>query len=193
MNSQVTFRASDVFDHVNVNDLYRSDQWTCNAVVEHLVDHYASTEWSSIRDLVHALEMDHWAAGSFGVIYNHEVAAFIGRNMLDIEEIVAEYIDATGETPKFRTFSDMLALAFDMAAHSIAMAIEHADLSLVINAVDYLDPSPEVIITDDPEDMVAEIIQTRLDMEVQHSPTTVPESDLAAMEETLAELVRVEL
>ena len=189
----ITFRASDIFEQVNLSDLFKSNGWTCNAVVEHIADCFADNEYSSIDSLVRDLEMAHWGAASLGLIYYTEQAEFlnVAANRDDVEEVFNDLLDNMGEPIEVRTFSDMLIHALDHACNEIASLIDHADLSIVINAVDYLDPNPEVIITDDPDETVADIIQHRLDMEVQHSPYSLSEEDLDELEETLSDLIRI--
>ena len=192
MTNAFTFTASDVFQQVNLSDLF-SNGFTSNAVVQHIADHFADNEYSSIDSLVRDLEMAHWGAGSLGLIYYSEQADFlnVAANGDDVEEVFENLMDSMGEPIEIREISDMLIHALDHACNAIAGLIYHADLSVVISAVEYLDPNPEVIITDDHNGTVADIIQARLDMEVQHSTATVSEEDYAAMEETLGELVRI--
>jgi hypothetical protein len=192
MKNAFTFTASDVFQQVNLSDLF-SNGLACNAVVQHVADHFADNEYNSIDSLVRDLELAHWSAGSLGLIYYTEQAEFlnVASNRDDVEEVFADLLDNMGEPIEVREFSDMLIHALDHACNAIASLIDYADLSVVINAVDYMDPNPEVIITDDLDGTVAEVIQYRLDMEVQHSPYTLSEDDLAAMEETISELVRI--
>ena len=182
----ITFTASDVFQQVNLSDLF-SNGWACNAVVEHIADHFADNEYDSIDSLVRDLEMAHWAACSFGLVYYSEQAEFlnVAANRDDVEEVFEDLLDNMGAPIEVRTFSDMLIQALDYASNAIATLIYHADLSIVINAVDYLDPNPEVIITDDPDETIAEIIQYRTEVQADMA------DDLAAMEETLSELVRI--
>ena len=189
--SNATFRASDVFEKISLP--YSDNMGNQNAVVDHLVSLYGDAEYDSVASLVRDLEMAHWAAGSFNLIYTHEIETFISHHMSDIEDIVREYADNMGEQPQVSTFSDFLIIALDVASNDIASAIEYADLKAVVNAVDYMDTAPEVIICDswEAEDKVSEIIQHRMDMEVQHSPTWMNSDELMALEETLGELVRV--
>ena len=200
MTNAITFTASEVFAQVNLSDLF-SNGFACNAVVEYIADYFADNEYSSIDSLVRDLEMAHWSAGSLGLIYYSEQAAFlnVSTNRDDVEVVFNDLLDSIGEPFEkhyeggIRTFSDMLIHALDHASNAIASLIYHADLSAVINAVDYMDPNPEVIICEriEAEDKLAEIIQARLDMEVQHSPTWLNSDELMAMEETISELVRI--
>ena len=192
-SNAITFTASTVFEQVNLSDLFKSNHWTCNAVVEHVADYFADNEYSSIDSLVRDLEMAHWGAGSLGLIYYSEQAEFLNAaaNRDDVEEVFADLLDSMGEPIEIREMSDMLIQALDHACNAIASLIYHADLSIVINAVDYLDPNPEVIITADPDETVADVIQYRLDMEVQYSPYSLSEEDLADLEETISELVHI--
>ena len=188
MTSNVTFKASDVFAKINLPFATAFNQ---NAVVENITEYFGDAEYSAIDDMVRDLQMAHYAAGSLGMCYTHDLDDFLKANLNDIEEVLAEYIDAMGEKLQVETFSDMAVLALDYACNEIAHAVEYANLAIVASHADYMDTDPEVIICDtyDADDMVAEIIQHRLDMEVQHSATAVNEYDLAAMEETLLELV----
>jgi hypothetical protein len=198
MTNHITFRASDVFEQVNLSDLF-SNGLACNAVVEHVADQFADNEYNSIADLVRDLEMAHWSAGSLGLIYYSEQATFLNdaRNRDDVEEVFADLLDNMGEPFEkhyeggIRTFSDMLIHALDHACSTIASLIDSAHLSVVINAVDYMDPNPEVIITDDPDGTVAEVIQARLEMEVSSSTHALTHDALDELEETISELVRI--
>lgn len=188
--SNPTFRASDVFEMINTPDLFKSNHWTCNAVVEYITDYFADNEYSSIDSLAGDLEMAHWDAGSLDY---SEQAEFlnVASNRDDVEEVFSDLLDSMGEPIEIREFSDMLIHALDHVTNAIASLIYHADLAIVVNHADYMDTDPEVIICDkyDADDKVSEIIQHRLDMEVQHSTETVTEEDLDAMEETLLQLV----
>ena len=188
MTSNVTFKASDVFSKIN---LPFAPSWKQNAVVEYITDYFGDVEFSSIDDLVRGLQMAHYSAGSLGMCYTHELDSFVREHLDDIEDVLAEYIDAMGEKLQVETFSDMVVLALDYACNEIAHAVEYANLAIVASHADYMDTDPEVIICDtyDADDMVAEIIQHRLDMEVQHSTETVTQEDVDEMEETLLELV----
>ena len=192
MTNAITFTASTVFEQVNLSDLF-SNGFTSNAVVQHIADHFADNEYSSIDSLVRDLELAYWGAGSLGLIYYSEQAEFLNAaaNRDDVEEVFADLLDSMGEPIEIREMSDMLIHALDHACNAIASLIYHADLSIVINAVDYLDPNPEVIITADPDETVADVIQYRLDMEVQYSPYSLSEEDLADLEETISELVHI--
>ena len=171
MTNAITFTASTVFEQVNLSDLF-SNGFTSNAVVQHIADHFADNEYSSIDSLVRDLEMAYWGAGSLGLIYYSEQAEFlnVAANRDDVEEIFADLLEQPvnacyphnmDEPIEIREMSDMLIQALDHACNALARLIDHADLSIVINAVDYLDPNPEVIITDDPDETVADVIQHR--------------------------------
>ena len=194
MSKNVTIKASDVFAQINLPFATPSIGGTGNnAVVEYLTEYFGDSEYNSIQDLVRDLEMAHYSAGSFGMCYTHELDDFLKANLDDIEEVLNYYMDATGEEHSFSSFGGMVAIALDVAANEIASAIEYADLAIVVNHADYMDTDPDVIICTSYEayDVRNEITLHRLDMEVQHSTTTVNEYDLAAMEETLSELVYV--
>jgi len=125
--------------------------------------------------------------------YTHELDDFISGNINDIEEVLEYWMEAMGESLTVQSFSDMVVIALDVAISEIASAIEYADLKIIVNAVDALDPNPEVIICEgiEADEKHAEIIANRLDMEVQHSTTWLNSDELIAMEETIQELVYV--
>lgn len=188
--SNATFTASTVFSMVN---LPFSDGFNPNAVIEYITELFGDHEYSSVDDMVRDLHMAHYSAGSLGMCYTHELDAFLKANLDDIEEVLDGYIDATGEKLQVETFSDMVTMALDYACGEIASAIEYADLQVIVHAVDYLDPTPEVIICErsEADDKLAEIIQARLDSEVQHSTTWLNSDELMAMEEQIADLIYV--
>ena len=188
MTNNVTIKAADIFAQINLPFANHAGN---NAVVEYLTDYYGVNEYSSISDLARDLEMAHHSAGSFGMCYTTELDDFLKANLDDIEEVLEFYLDATDEPFSVMSFSDLVAIALDVAANEIASALEFSDLAIVVNHADYMDTNPEVIICDKyyADEKVYEIIQHRLDMEVQHSPETVTEEDRDEMEETLLQLV----
>ena len=192
MTNAITFTASTVFEQVNLSDLF-SNGFACNAVVEHVADYFADIEYSSIDSLVRDLEMAHWAAGSLGLINYSEVTEFLNdaTNRDDVEEVFEDLLDNMGELIEVRTFHNMLVYALDHACNAIASLIDRADLSVVINAVDYLDPNPEVIITDDPDETVADVIRHRVEMEVSSSTHSLTHDELDELQELITSLVRI--
>ena len=188
--SNATFTASDVFSKIN---LPFSDGFNQNAVVEYLTEYFGDYEYSSVDDMVRDLQMAHYSAGSLGMIYTYELEDFISGNIGAIEEVLDYYMENMGEDITVQSISGMLVIALDVAVNEIASAIEYADLQVIVNAVDYLDPNPEVIICErtEADDKLSEIIQARLDSEVQHSTTWLNSDELMAMEEQIADLIYV--
>ena len=189
--SNATFKASEVFSMINLP--FSGNGYNQNAVVEYITEYFGDNEYSSVSDMVRDLQMAHYAAGSLGMCYTHELDAFLKENLDDIEDVLSEYIDAFGEKPQIEMFSDLVTLVLDFSVNEIAHAIEYADLQVIVHAVDYLDPNPEVIICEriEVDDKLAEIILTRLDMEVQHSTTWMNSDELMALEEQIAGLIYV--
>lgn len=131
MTAQTTIIARDVFSQIGAlpfcREVFSENPFENNAVVQHIVDYLGDNEYDTTEDLVRALEMAHWAAGSLGLIYNTEINDFLDcrARRADIEEIIEAYIDMTGETPKFEDFSEHLIFALDFATGEIAAAIEY--------------------------------------------------------------------
>jgi hypothetical protein len=192
MSNSATFRASDVFSMITLP--WGSIGGTANnAVVEYITEYFGEHEYSSVSDLVRDLQMSSYSSGSLGMIYTYELEDFLAHNIGAIEEVLDYYMECTGEDITVQSISGMLVLALDVAVNEIAHAIEYADLQVIVNAVDYLDPNPEVIICEriEADDKLAEIIQARLDSEVQHSTTWLNSDELMAMEEQVSELIYV--
>ena len=123
MTSNVTLKASEVFAKI---DLPFSTDFNQNAVVEYITEYFGDAEYSAIDDMVQDLHMAHYASGSLGMIYTHELDDFLREHLDDIEDVLAEYIDAMGEKLQVETFSDMVVLALDYACKLIANAVEYA-------------------------------------------------------------------
>jgi hypothetical protein len=189
--SNASFKASTVFSKVNLP--FAGNGYNQNAVIEYITEYFGDNEYSSVSDLVRDLHMASYESGSLGMCYTHELDDFISGNINDIEEVLEYWMEAMGESLTVQSFSDMVVIALDVAISEIASAIEYADLKIIVNAVDALDPNPEVIICEgiEADEKHAEIIANRLDMEVQHSTTWLNSDELIAMEETIQELVYV--
>ena len=189
--SNANFKASTVFSMITFP--FAGNGYNQNAVVEYITEYFGDNEYSAVFDLVCDLQMSCYSSGSLGMCYTHELEDFISGNIAAIQEVLDDYMEHTGEDITVRSISDMLTIALDVAVSEIASAVDYADIKVIVNAADYLDPNPEVILCENIEldGTLAEIIQHRLDMEVQHSTTTVNEYDLAAMEETINELVYI--
>ena len=191
MSNSATFRASEVFSMVNLP--FSGNGYNQNTVVEYLTEYFGDNEYSSVSDLVRDLHMAHYEAGSLGMCYTCELEEFLAHNIDAIQEVLDYYMECTGEDLTVQSLAGTVVLALDVAVNEIASAIEYADLQVIVHAVDYLDPNPEIIICEriEADDKLAEIIQARLDMEVQHSTTWLNSDELMAMEESILELVYI--
>ena len=189
--SNATFKASEVFSMVNLP--FSGNGYNSNAVVEYITEYFGDNEYSSVSDLVRDLQMSAYSTGALGMCYTYELDDFLAHNIDAIEEVLDYYMECTGEDITVQSISGMLVIALDVAVNEIARAIDYADLQVIVHAVDYLDPNPEVIICEriEADDKLAEIVQARLDMEVQHSTSTVSEEEYAAMEEAIYELIYI--
>ena len=189
--SNATFKASEVFSMVNLP--FSGNGYNQNAVVEYLTEYFGDNEYSSVSDLVRDLHMSSYESGSLGMCYTYELDDFLAHNIGAIEEVLDYYMECTGEDITVSSISGMLVIALNLAVSEIAIAIEYADLQVIVHAVDYLDPNPDVIICERYEtaDTISEIIFNCVDMEVQHSTSTVSEEERAEMEETIATLIYV--
>lgn len=185
------FKASTVFSMIDLP--FAGNGHNQNAVIEYLTEYFGDNEYSAVSDLVRDLQWADYSSGSLGMCYTHELDDFITGNIDDIEEVLEYWMENTGEEITVQAFGDMVVIALDAAVNEIASAVEYADLKIIVNAVDYMDPNPEVIFCDgiEADDKLAEIIQHRLDMEVQHSTTWLNSDELMAMEETINELVYI--
>lgn len=128
MTTQTNIIARDVFNTVELPFFKGgSGYFSMNEVVRHLVDYFGDNEYGTTKDLVRDLEMAHWAAGSLGLIYNTEINDFLDcrSRRADIDDIIEEYTDMTGDTPKFEEFADLLIFALDFATGELARAVEN--------------------------------------------------------------------
>lgn len=128
MTAQNTIIARDVFNSITLPfSKGGSGYFSLNEVVRHLVDYLGDNEYDTTEDLVRDLEMAQWSAGSLGLIYNTEIDDFLDcrSRRADIDDIIEEYTDMTGDTPKFEEFADLLIFALDFATGEIAAAIEY--------------------------------------------------------------------
>ena len=189
--SNPTFTASDVFSMINLP--FAGNGYNQNAVVEYLTEYFGDHEYSSVSDLVRDLQMSCYSSGALGMIYTYELEDFISGNIGAIEEVLDYYMENMGEDITVQSISGMLVIALDVAVNEIASAIEYADIKVIVHAVDYLDPNPEVILCENIEldGTLAEIIQDRIDSEVAHSTSTVSEEEYTDLEEQVAALIYV--
>ena len=166
-------------------------------IQSHICDMMEDNEYNDVKSLVADLQQSHWASGSFNLIYNWEIEDRLNRPgwREAIDKALDAYQDATGETFGISTLSDALTMAIDWVANDLSHLVDSVSYWLVTEAVDSLDPSPDqYLFTTEQEalDHVSEGIQTRVDYIVQHSPHSISEDELQALEEHEAQLFKVE-
>jgi hypothetical protein len=155
----------------------------------------------SIGDIISTLESASCSSGSWsGMIYTLDILDKLSDSqwVQDIEDAVAEYEDATGETPTFDpydsgfSFSAVVTFAVDWVAQNLASRLRSLDrVAVVVAASDNMDPQPDVIAFDTlwgAEAWVSEEVQRRVQHRVDHSPYTVTEDDRVQWAEAEAQL-----
>ena len=162
-------------------------------IQSHICDVMEDNEYSGIKSLVADLQQAHWSAGSFNLIYNWEIEDALNRPEWReaIDKALEPYQDATGEAFGISTLSDALTMALDWVASDLSYLVDSVRYWLVTESVDSMDPWPDqYLFTTEWEalDHVAEGIQTRVDYLVQHSPQSVSEDELEALQEQEAQL-----
>lgn len=165
-------------------------------IQSHICDIFSDSEYDSADSLVKDLQLAHYSAGSFGLIYTYELQNCLNReDWRDaIDEVLEEYFDATGENFKIERLADALVLALDWISDSLSYRIESVRYWLVTEAVDSMDPSPEQYLFPTEEealDHVSDSLSTRVDYVVQHSPYSISEAELEAIEQSEATLINI--
>jgi hypothetical protein len=166
-------------------------------IQSHICDMFEANEYSDVKSLVADLQQAHWAAGSFNLIYKWEVEEALSRPEWreSIDKALDAYQDATGETFSISTLSDTLIMAIDWVSNDLSYLVESVRYWLVTESVDAMDPSPEQYLFTTEQDAlehVSEGIETRVSYIVQHSPQSVSEDELEALQEQEAQLFTVE-
>ena len=166
-------------------------------IQSHICDVFGDREYRDVKSLVADLQQAHWASGSFNLIYNWEIEDRLNSPdwRESINKALEAYQDATGETFGISMLSDALVMALDWVSNDLSHLVDSVRYWLVTEAVDSLDPRPDqYLYTTEQEalDHVSEGIQTRVDYIVQHSPHSISEDELQALEEQESELFRVE-
>lgn len=176
------------------------------AIETYIWDEITDSKWSDIESIVSQLEMASCSAGSWSGM------KFDTRDILDklsdsqwvqdIEQAVAEYEDATGETPNFDPYgsgfnlSAVVTFAVDWVSQRIASRIRAMGKPAVVTvAADSLDPFPERIAFAsewEAQDWVSEQIQSRMDYRVQNSQYAISEEELQQWEEEESALFRID-
>lgn len=175
------------------------------AIETHIWDDILSSKWSEISQIVNQLEMASCSAGSWSdMIYTRDILDKLADSqwVSDIDEAIAEYVDATGETPTFDPYgsgfelSHTVTFAVDWVAQRLASRLRSfGTVAVVTVAVDSCDPFPERIAFAsewEAQDWVADEVQRRIDYRVQHSAYAVSEEELSQWEEEEMQLVRIE-
>lgn len=175
------------------------------AIESHIWDDILSCKWSEISQIVNQLEMASCSAGSWSdMIYTRDILDKLADSqwVSDIDEAIAEYVDATGETPTFDPYgsgfelSHTVAFAVDWVAQRLASRLRaFGTVAVVTVAADSLDPFPERIAfasEGEAQDWVSDEVQRRIDYRVQHSAYAVSEEELSQLEEEEMQLVRIE-
>jgi len=166
-------------------------------IQSHICDMTGDNEYNDVKSLVADLQQAHWAAGSFNLIYKWEIENCLNRPEWreSIDKALDAYQDATGETFGINTLSDALVMALDWVSNDLSYLVESVRYWLVTESVDSMDPSPDQYLfttEQDALDHVSEGIQTRVDYLVQHSPHSISEDELEALQEQEAQLFTVE-
>ena len=175
------------------------------AIESHIWDDILSCKWSEISQIVDHLEMASCSAGSWSeMIYTRDILDKLADSqwVSDIDEAIAEYVDATGETPTFDPYgsgfelSNTVTFAVDWVAQRLESRLrDFGTVAVVTVAADSLDPFPERIAFSsdwEAQDWVADEIQRRIDHRVQHSACVVSEEELSQWEEEEMQLVRID-
>lgn len=175
------------------------------AIETHIWGDILSCKWSEISQIVNQLEMASCSAGSWSdMIYTRDILDKLADSkwVSAIDEAIAEYVDATGETPTFDPYgsgfelSHTVTFAVDWVAQRLASRLRSfGTVAVVTVAEDSLDPFPERIAfaSDwEAQDWVADEIQRRIGYRVQHSAYVVSEEELSQWEEEEMQLVRIE-
>lgn len=159
--------------------------------------------WETVGQIIAQLESASCAAGSWSdMIYTRDILDKLSdpKWVQDIEDAVAEYEDATGETPTFDPYggfslSAVVTFAVDWVAHRLASRLRSLDhVAVVVAASDSCDPLPDVIAFEsvwEAEDFVACEIENRVQYLVDHSPHPVTEDDRTQWAEAEAQLFTI--
>ena len=175
------------------------------AIETHIWNDILSSKWSEISQIVSHLEMASCSAGSWSdMIYTRDILDKLADSqwVSDIDEAIAEYVDATGETPTFDPYgsgfelSHTVTFAVDWVAQRLVSRLRaFGTVAVVTVASDSCDPFPERIAFAsecEAQDWVADEIQRRIGYRVQHSAYEVSEEELSQWEEEEMQFVRIE-
>lgn len=176
------------------------------AIETYIWDELMGCKWSEVSQIVSQLEMASCAAGSWSdMIYTRDILDKLAdpQWISDIDEAIAEYVDATGETPTFDPYgsgfelSNTVTFAVDWVAQRLASRLRSlGPVAVVTVASDSCDPFPDRIAFPsewEATDWVSDEVQRRLDHRVSHSSTLVDEDELAQWEEEEMTLIRIDV
>lgn len=176
------------------------------AIESYIWDELMGCKWSEVSQIVSQLEMASCSAGSWSdMIYTRDILDKLAdpQWVSDIDEAIAEYVDATGETPTFDAYgsgfelSHTVTFAVDWVASRLAGKLRNLGrVAVVTVASDSLDPFPDRIAfpsESEAVDWVSDEVQRRLDHRVSHSSTLVDEDELAQWEEEEMTLIRIDV
>lgn len=166
------------------------------AIETHIWDDILSCKWSEISQIANQLETASCSAGSWSdMIYTRDILDKLADTqwVSGIDEAIAEYVDATGETPSFDPYgsgfelSHTVTFAVDWVAQRLASRLRaFGTVAVVTVAEDSCDPFPERIAFTsewEAQDWIADQVQRRIDYRVQHSTYAVTEEELSQWEE----------
>lgn len=157
--------------------------------------------WESVGQIAAQLESASCSAGSWSeMIYTRDILEKLRdpKWVEAIEDAVAAFEDATGESPVFDPYgsgfslSAVVTFAVDWVASELAHRLRSLDrVAVVIAKADHLDPFPDVIAFEsvwEAEDFVACEIENRVQYRVDHSFYSVTEDERDQWAEDEAQL-----
>lgn len=160
--------------------------------------------WEAVGQIASQLESASCSAGSWNeMIYTRDILDKLSdpKWVQDIEDAVAAFEDATGESPVFDPYgsgfslSAVVTFAVDWIANELAHRLRSLDRVAVVTAAsDSLDPHPDVIAFEsvwEAEDFIAYEIENRVQYRVDHSPYPVTEDERDQWAEDEAQLFQI--
>lgn len=158
------------------------------------------SHWSSVEEIARQLETASCANGSWsGLIYTRDIYEKLSDPQWqdDIDQALADFSDATGETPDLSTLGEMVTFAVDFVAGELASKLRSlGKVAVVTVSQDSLDPSPMVIAFASEStacDWVADEVERRVDHMVQHSLHCVSEAEREMWSEEEASLFHINM
>lgn len=174
------------------------------AIESYIWEELLDCKWSEVSQILGQLESASCSAGSWsGMTYTRDILDRLADSqwVSDIDEAIAEYVDATGEAPTFDPYgacfelSHTVTFAVDWVAHRLAGRLRNfVRVAVVTVASDSCDPCPERIAFAsewEATEWVVDEVQRRLDHRVSHSPYPVSDEDLQNWEEEEMTLIQI--